>query len=98
MLNVHSFELCAKNLASKPPLVAREIHVWVARIDVPYPACAHTLSSAERARAERFRSDVTRTQFIVRRAALRNVLSAYTGVSPASIAYNENEYGKPVLA
>jgi 4'-phosphopantetheinyl transferase len=97
MPNVRTFAFCAKNLASKPPLVAHEIDIWVARLDLPEAAGADVLSVMEHARAESFRSEAARMRFVARRAALRTVLSAYTGVAPASIAFDANDYGKPVL-
>ncbi|MEM8548387.1 MAG: hypothetical protein AAGF46_09525, partial [Pseudomonadota bacterium] len=43
------------------------------------------LDSEERERAAQFRTDVLRRRWVVSRVALRSVLAAATGTSPASI-------------
>lgn len=84
-----------------PPLRRGEVHVWRVRLD-PHAAVAASLSGVlageERARAERFRSDVHRSRFVVCRAAQRDVLARYTGLSPAALRFRYSAYGKPALA
>lgn len=55
------------------------------------------LSGAERERYERFRFAALRHQFLVSRALLRWVLAQYTGLSPASLTFAANAWGKPHL-
>lgn len=56
------------------------------------------LDPAERARAARFVFARDRRRFVVRRARLREVLAAATGVAAERIVYTENAFGKPALA
>ena len=79
-----------------------EIHLW--RI---YPAdskdgnCSRfyaAISADERRRAEKFRRSEDQTDFIVRRAALRHILSCYLGIKPGEIEFDYNAFGKPFLA
>lgn len=55
------------------------------------------LDSAERDRAARFRFDHLRSRFILARGSLRLLLSAHTGISPASIPFRYGPKGKPSL-
>ncbi|MGH7504676.1 MAG: 4'-phosphopantetheinyl transferase family protein [Longimicrobiales bacterium] len=76
------------------------VHVWRARLDQPAPmiaALADVLSEDERARAARFRADSHRDRFIVCRAAQRDILGAYAGIAPESIAFEYSAHGKPSL-
>jgi 4'-phosphopantetheinyl transferase len=63
-----------------------------ARHDVP--RLATVLSDDELVRAGRFRFERHRRRFIVRRAALRSILSTYVGVPPRDIAYRTGTWGK----
>src|SRR5258706_4264583 len=56
------------------------------------------LSPDERARAERFRFDKDRNQFIESRAVLRPLLGRYLNVSPNELAFAFSAHGKPALA
>ena len=98
MLNVRSIEFSTEHNVAAPALAENEAHVWIVGLDAADPGCAKLLAPAERARALRFTSDLHRVRFIQRRSALRTVLSAYTGLAPASIVFVENDYGKPALA
>ncbi|MDX6306548.1 MAG: 4-phosphopantetheinyl transferase [Blastocatellia bacterium] len=84
-----------------PDLAPDQIHVWrvplnqnLARI----PELKELLSPDERARAERFRFDKDRNQFIESRAALRLLLSQYLNVSPTVLTFSKTAHGKPALA
>ncbi len=59
---------------------------------------SETLSNDERQRAGKFRVSQSRAEFIVRRAALREILSLYLGVEAAEIRFDYNRFGKPFLA
>jgi 4'-phosphopantetheinyl transferase len=56
------------------------------------------LSPAERARAARFVFDVHRRRFSAARAALRRILAAHLGTTPAAIVFTELAHGKPAVA
>jgi 4'-phosphopantetheinyl transferase len=78
-----------------------EIHVWLVTTTDHNPhlaSCVDHLSSAEQARAEKFRFAKDRRQFVVSHAALRSILSQYLSLSPAEIEFVTGPNGKPRLA
>lgn len=77
------------------------MHVWRVSLEQTpevYEALWQTLSSDERARAERFRFEKDRTRFVVARGALRSILSRYVGLHPARLSFAYGAQGKPELA
>ena len=78
-----------------------EVHVWQAGLDRP-PAqvhtLLHTLSTDERARAERFHFRRDREHFIVARGLLRAILGRYLNREPGRLQFRYSPYGKPALA
>jgi 4'-phosphopantetheinyl transferase len=56
------------------------------------------LSADERARAARFAFARDRRRFVVRRARLREILAAATGMRAERLVYTANSYGKPSMA
>ena len=56
------------------------------------------LSDDERTRSRGFKFDEDRQRFIIGRASLRRVLSAYTGIIAPNIRFHYGEFGKPSLA
>lgn len=84
-----------------PALDACEAHLWWIELapgagDVA--AALATVSADERARAIRLRVEVDRTRFLLRRQALRAILSAYTGVPPHELVFDVDRFGKPAWA
>lgn len=77
------------------------VDVW--RVDLN-PGPGHTarlekaLSPIERTQAVAFRFPRDRLRFIVRRGALRHVLSHYTGIRPGALLFSRLPGGKPRLA
>ena len=55
------------------------------------------LDDEERVQARRFRFDLDRHHYIVRRGWLRGLLSRRLEVSPRDIHFSRNEFGKPLL-
>ena len=81
-------------------LRAGVVYVWEGRLDVPAPVTAAaraTLSSGERARADRFVYDRHRRRYTVAQAHLRRVLGELTGASPGRIRFSYGKHGKPYL-
>jgi 4'-phosphopantetheinyl transferase len=80
------------------PLPPGEIHVWFHSADVS-PAVrddlTRVLTSAELAKATRYRFEADRARSIVARSALRIHLSRYTGVDANSILISAPEGTKP---
>lgn len=57
-----------------------------------------SLSAAERTRADRYRRDLDRTRFLVRRGLLRRLLGGVLGLPPAGVPLGCTALGKPTLA
>src|SRR6266853_3808704 len=86
---------------SFPNLAPDQVHVWRVPLNQKperLPELIEVLSPDERARAERFRFDKDRHQFIDSRAALRLLLSQYLNISPKELAFSFSAHGKPALA
>jgi 4'-phosphopantetheinyl transferase len=60
-------------------------------------ALANLLTTAERARADRYRFSDDRRRSIVARASTRHFLGRSLGSDPATLVIDEEEFGKPVL-
>ena len=78
-----------------------EIHVWSVRLDPPpdrVEALGRPLSDDEWARANRFRFDKHRRQYVVGRGALRTLLAGYLGTRPELVRFSYGPRGKPFLA
>jgi 4'-phosphopantetheinyl transferase len=77
-----------------------EIHVWrvsLAQTESCLQSLQQTLSTDERAKADRFVFPKDRSQFIVSRGALRAILSRYLNISSHIWRFDYNPYGKPSL-
>src|SRR5258708_4784297 len=91
--------------AANPPASAslreQEIHVWHARLQPSAAEVAHLaplLSPDEQERAERFRFERLRNEFVFARGTLRVLLGSYLGRSPAELRFDYSPQGKPSLA
>ena len=77
------------------------IHVWSIRLD---PAAerveqlGRSLAADEWQRANRFRFEKHRRQYVVGRGALRALLAAYLGIRPQDVQFTYGPRGKPFLA
>lgn len=77
-----------------------QVHCWHTSLDLAPATLARlqsTLSSAERARGERFRFERDRRRYIAAHGVLRQVLAGYLGVAPQRLAFVHNAFGKPSL-
>ena len=76
------------------------VHVWRTSLCVS-ATCLRifedTLTTDERARAERFYFQKHRERFIAGRGLLRHILSRYLGKEPDQLRFCYNSYGKPAL-
>jgi 4'-phosphopantetheinyl transferase len=89
------------DLASGLALAPGEIHVWSVRLDPPaerVERLGRCLSQDERERANRFRFEKHRRQYVVGRGALRTLLAAYAGTRPELVKFSYGPRGKPFLA
>lgn len=76
------------------------VQIWLIWLDRESPQTnqlVRWLSADEQARSERFRFPKDRERFVICRAALRSILGARLGVSPADICFDYGEYGRPTL-
>lgn len=97
MVSASSWQLPAEPLC----LEAETVHVWRIALQQPEVVVAEVeaiLSADELVRANRFTSSAHRARFITGRAALRQILSRYLGVTPADIAFRYGERDKPAIA
>ncbi|HEV3157457.1 MAG TPA: 4'-phosphopantetheinyl transferase superfamily protein [Candidatus Baltobacteraceae bacterium] len=79
---------------------SREVHVWRVNLGESSDRCAifdRYLSVDERARRERFRSELIGRRWAEARGALRVVLGSYASVAPSRIVFDTGQFGKPVL-
>jgi len=77
-----------------------EVHVWRIALDsaaVDLPERLDTLSSDERARADRFRFPSDRAAYVLTRAIARELLADYCGVAPTMLTFDYGPAGKPRL-
>lgn len=77
------------------------VHVWQSALDVPAARldALHThLTPDEVARAERYRFVAPGRRFVAARGLLREILGAYLDVAPAELRFQQNAWGKPLLA
>jgi 4'-phosphopantetheinyl transferase len=88
---------------SPPDLVllgAHDVHVWRVSLEQPdeiVEALGRLLSADETERALRFHFDRDRTHFVVARGVLRRLIGRYLEITPESIRFTYQEYGKPHL-
>jgi 4'-phosphopantetheinyl transferase len=77
-----------------------EITVWVLPLSASFAPIERLLSDLtgeESSRAERYRVDAARRQFIVARATLRRILGARLGVAPVDVPISHTGTGKPAV-
>lgn len=91
-------------IATTPPRLAdHEAQVWAVPLADPVGRITldrqfDVLSVDERLRANEFRIERPRRQFVTTRAALRTLLGAYLGERPEEIAFSFESIAKPRLA
>ncbi len=73
-----------------------DIHVWLIPIRQS-TRFLEFLSEMERRRANRYRVESAREQFVVSRASLRLLLEAYCHIPYQQIEFELNDFGKPYL-
>jgi 4'-phosphopantetheinyl transferase len=86
-----------------PTALAQEaefVHVWRIPLNPSAPLLARLqgwLSQDERERAQRFRFDNHREQFIAAHGCLRDILGRYLSITPEALCFEISAYGKPSL-
>ncbi len=78
-----------------------EAHVWLANADTlqsnDQAKFLDLLNDDERRRADRFKVNPAREQFVASRGLLRIVLGKYLGIEPRQISFRVSTHGKPEL-
>ncbi len=85
---------------SRFSLPQRAVHMWVLDDALVEPVCstlAHTLSPDERQRAQAYRHERHRNDFIARRSLLRWLIGCYLNCKPESLRFSVTPFGKPVV-
>jgi 4'-phosphopantetheinyl transferase len=98
-IEIHKWDGLAGDRAA-PNLPAGVARVWHWPLDVSALEVADlkkVLSPDEMERAERYRFDQHRNEFILTRALLRMVLASYAAQSPESLSFDYSAQGKPAL-
>ena len=78
-----------------------EVHVWCVSLRVSASwllSFKQILSTDERAKAERYRVQTARDDYIISRGLLRTLLGRYLDVPPSQLNFRYGLYGKPALA
>ena len=86
--------------ASPIELPEGEIHLWAVSLDPGTAAVeklGRSLSPEEWERANRFRFDRHRRQYVVGRGALRTLLASYLDTDPRQVSFTYGPRGKPFL-
>ena len=81
-------------------LSKKDVHIWRAALDLPSKRVQElkgSLSIDEMMKAERFRFERDRSQFIIARGILRLILACYLNVEPGAIQFCYRKNGKPRL-
>jgi 4'-phosphopantetheinyl transferase len=81
-----------------PALAPEEVHLWRIRLDGEPEEVAERaalLDGEERERMARFRFDVHRDRFALRRGAMRVLLGRYLGIDPRRVELRRSAHGKP---
>jgi 4'-phosphopantetheinyl transferase len=87
--------------AQPPELSVHEVHAWAVPVDVSprnYGEVLSLLAPDERKRADTFRMELPRRQFVVARGTLRRLLSQYLRIQPKGVELTVDENNKPQLA
>jgi 4'-phosphopantetheinyl transferase len=82
-------------------LSVNQVDIWQADLNISPQQLAQfhlTLSADEQQRAQRFRFERDRHQYIAARGILRSLLAQYLGVHPPQLQFNYSDKGKPTLS
>ncbi len=94
-------KLFFEHMSAVPTLPLSEvIHLWALPLESLKPGLAffeQHLKPLEKQQAARFVKAADRERFILCRGAMRLILGFYLKVTPLSLAFQTNEYGKPEL-
>jgi 4'-phosphopantetheinyl transferase len=92
---------CRPDVACSFNIPAHEVHVWRARLSSSTADLTQrrgSLSSEEQERADRFRSEHDRTQFVLGRIVARSVLGHCLQEPAGDVQLKLDDLGKPIVA
>lgn len=78
-------------------ILPNEVHLWYISYNM-HLIDKTCLVKNELDRADAFRFNVHRNQFLMYRSALRHILAVYYKIAPQNLVINYNRYGKPHLS
>lgn len=87
--------------SSPDELTPEVVHLWqrpLNALEDQVDACLDLLLPEEREKAQRYRVERPRSDYILTRGTLRSLLSKYLHSKPQDILFQYTEYGKPFLA
>ena len=82
-------------------LTEESIHIWVMHLPElksKFDTFYSFLEQGEKAKADMFRKEIDRTQYILTRGGLRYLLGMYIDEDPKVVAITYNRWGKPQIA
>ncbi len=86
--------------AAPPKLKSGSVHLWQRTLRpsaTDFEACRQLLSPEELEKADRYRVERPRHEFVLTRGTLRSLLAKYLGRPPREISFEYTYYGKPHL-
>ena len=87
------------NLSASTTLAPKDVHLWYIRLDqsqISKEVASNFLSRKEKVKAKQF-SSVEQKQYIIKRCAIRGILSRYIGISTQDIQFKYGPNGKPCI-
>lgn len=93
-------DLSSRGFYSRSIPGRNQVDVWFISFDsenLSVDKAYAVLSQQERERAERFRSEKHRREYVLAHGFLRETLSSYVSVPPEELSFERNEFGKPAL-
>jgi len=80
--------------------MSHDLQLYQARLDISQTECDrlwHLLSEDERSRADRFKREYLKRNFIAARGNLREILASRLGCEPRAIQFGYSDRGKPYI-
>jgi 4'-phosphopantetheinyl transferase len=81
-------------------IMAQDLHLYQSRLDISPAECDRKwqfLSEDERSRADRFKRDHLKRNFVAARGNLREILAQRLGCEPQEIQFSYGDRGKPYI-
>ena len=92
--------VAAASVVDAEPPRANEVRIVTVPLDappVPVAELRSCLTQEEQVRADRYKVESPRRQFVIGRGVLRLILGRYLGIAPREVPITYNANGKPIL-